>query len=120
MFEARMQGGREHQVSRSKLFNAAKTLEFRGVDQLDFERAELNIPVDRIPNQLPRHLLPAAPYRACIRSAHEGDIVLSLCFLLRFFALRILGGRPTVGPQTLNLLIGVRIPASKFSRKQFR
>ena len=26
-----------------------------------------------------------------------------------------LGGRPTVGPQTLNLLIGVQIPASQFN-----
>src|SRR6267142_4714001 len=33
--------------------------------------------------------------------------------LLRFPRL-LLGRRPTVGPQTLDLLIGVRIPASQF------
>ena len=29
-----------------------------------------------------------------------------------------LGGRPTVGPQTLNLLIGVRIPASQLLKEK--
>ncbi len=36
-------------------------------------------------------------------------------FRFMLFWKRPLGRRPTVGPQTLDLLIGVRIPASQFN-----
>jgi hypothetical protein len=43
-----MDGGRKNEISGSELLDAAQALEFGGIDELDLERANLNVAVRRI------------------------------------------------------------------------
>ena len=51
MLEPRVHGRRVHQVCRPQLLDPAKTLKFRGVDQLHLQGAELDVPMNGIAQQ---------------------------------------------------------------------
>ena len=51
MLKARMHRRRKNQVGRTELFDAPQPLEFRRIDQFDFQRADFDVPVHRVANQ---------------------------------------------------------------------
>src|SRR5688572_1886627 len=48
MFESGVKGRWEHEIRGAKLLDATETLEFRGVDELDLQWPQPDIPVDGI------------------------------------------------------------------------
>ena len=51
MLESSMDRRRKDQIGRSELFNAAKTLEFRGIHQFDLEGGHLDIAMDSVADE---------------------------------------------------------------------
>jgi hypothetical protein len=46
---------RKNKVCGAELFDTTQTLEFRGIDDLDLQGSQLDITVDSVTDQLPKH-----------------------------------------------------------------